>query len=323
MIWREFAERLRPGQEIMIFVHEKPDGDAWGSAFGLGLTLRDLGYKPLLLRPLHNISGTFSWLPGQDLIYCVPKDKLSIPHETAVVALDCGDLERCEYPLSAERVLLNIDHHISNPGYGAVNWLDTTAGATAQIICRLLFEAGISPSPEAATCFYYALVTDTGTFRFSNTGAETLRIASALIDNSADLDMIRENLWENKPETELILLHSMLNAMIPLAGGRGVLCPLPYDLVTAAGIEAAETDTAFEMIRSTLGVEAVMILKENEPGVVKLSLRTKKDLDSAAFMSGLGGGGHLRAAGATIRDTMDNVIAKVSGLLTEALAPDS
>ncbi|MCL1804470.1 MAG: bifunctional oligoribonuclease/PAP phosphatase NrnA [Clostridiales bacterium] len=319
MIWQDLTGRLRPGQDVMIFVHEKPDGDAWGSAFGLGLTLRDLGYRPRLIRPLHNISVTFSWLPGQELICRIPTEELAIPDDTAVVVLDCGDAERCEYPLDVSRVLLNVDHHISNPGFGAVKWLDTKAGATAQILCRLLIEAGVRLSAAAATCFYYALVTDTGAFRFSNTGVETLRVASELMGYGASLDSIREKLWENRPEKELVLLHSMLNGMIPLAGGRGVLCPLPYDLVVSAGIEAAETDTALEMIRSTQGIEAVMILKENEPGTVKLSLRTKEQLDGAAFMSRLGGGGHVRAAGATIQDSMDNVIARVSALLTEAL----
>lgn len=321
MDWLQLTSALHPGQEIMIFTHEKPDGDAWGSGFGLGKVLEDLGYNAGLIRPLHNISGTFSWLPGQHLIRCIPRDELRIPAEAAVIVLDCGDLQRCEYPLEGKDVLLNADHHVSNPGFGAVNWLDKEAGATAQLLCRLIFKAGIRLSPEAATCFYYALVTDTGAFRFSNTGAETLKIASDLIGLGADLERIREKLWENRPRKELVLLHHMLNAMIPVAGGKGVLCPLPYDAVIGFGISDAETDNALETIRSTEGVEAVMLLKENEPGLVKLSLRTKKDLNGAAFMARLGGGGHLRAAGATIRgENLGDVIDKAAGLLSEALS---
>jgi phosphoesterase RecJ-like protein len=319
MNWQDISSRLKPGQDVMVFVHEKPDGDAWGSAFGLGLIFESLGYNPKLVRPFLNISKTFSWLPGQHLNVGIPSEELHIPPDTAVVVLDCGDLARCEYAVSPEDVLLNVDHHVGNNRYGEINWLDPEAGATAQILCRMLLAKGIKLPAEAATCFYYALVTDTGGFRFSNTNAETMKIASVLLEAGADLGLIREHLWENRPSKELTLLHEMLNAKILVADGRGVICPINNDLVEGTDIYDAETDTSLEMIRGIEGVEAVMLLKETEPGLIKLSLRTKNILDSAAFMSRLGGGGHIRAAGATLHESLDDVIDKVKVLLTEAL----
>jgi phosphoesterase RecJ-like protein len=319
MNWQEIASCLKPGQDVMVFVHEKPDGDAWGSAFGLGLVLESLGYNPKLVRPFMNISKTFSWLPGQHLNVGIPSEELRIPPDAAVIVLDCGDLARCEYAVNLDDVLLDVDHHVGNAGYGKINWLDVEAGATAQVLCRVLLAEGIELSAEAATCFYYALVTDTGGFRFSNTSAETMRIASFLLDAGADLGMIRDHLWENRPGKELTLLQEMLNAKILVAEGRGVICPINNDLVEGTDIYDAETDTSLEMIRGTEGIEAVMLLKEAEPGMVKLSLRTKNELDSAAFMARLGGGGHVRAAGATLHESLDDVIEKVKILLEDAL----
>jgi len=319
MNWQEFSSRLKPGQEIWIMAHEKPDGDAWGSGFGFGIVMESLGYKPRFIRPSANISTSFSWLPGQHLIHCVPGKSLQPPADALVVVLDCGDIERCEHNLGPVEILLNVDHHVSNPGYGELNWLDTRAGATAQVLCKIFFANGIELPAEAATCFYFALVSDTGGFRFSNTSGETLRIASALIDLGADMEAIRRHLWENRPPREFALLRRMIEGMSLVAEGKGILCPLPYALVMESGIHEAETHTALETFRSIEGVEAVMLLKETEPGLVKLSLRSKTQLDCAAFMSLLGGGGHLRAAGATLHDSVDNAQKIAAELLTKAL----
>ena len=319
MNWLELASRLDPGQDILVMTHDKPDGDAWGSVLGLCLVLEGLGFKPGFVHAGLKPSKMYSWLPGQHMIRRISREDWAIPDKAAVVLLDCGDIERCEFTLEPKQVLLNADHHVSNPGYGALNWVEHGAGATAQILCRVILESDVPLSPDAATCFYIALVTDTGGFRFSNTGAETLRIASNLIELGADLDLIRRHLWENRPRQELPLLQEMMKSMMIIADGRAVLCELPYELVVSAGIHDAETDTALEAVRSIEGVEAVVLLKEAEPGVVKVSLRSKQYLDGAAFMAKIGGGGHVRAAGATLNESLADARGKVINLLTEAL----
>jgi len=319
MNWKQFTSLLTPGQDVMLLVHERPDGDAWGSAFGLGMVLESLGYNTRFVRPAANISKRYSWLPGQHLIDVVPTDVFHAPEGTAVMVLDCGDHERCEYDISAVQVLLNADHHVSNPEFGELNWVDRQAGATAQVLCGILLEAGVTLPKDAATCFYFAMVTDTGSFRFSSTSATTLRIASDLVERGADLDFVRRNLWENRPSQELTLLQAMLKTMITLVEGRGVLCYLPYETVIESGIHDTDTDTALDMLRSIEEVEAVLLLKESEPGIVKFSIRTKDLLDGAAFMSRIGGGGHLRAAGATFYGSLPDALEKAVELMSEAL----
>ncbi len=318
MNWQQLEPFLYQQQDILIMVHERPDGDAWGSGLGLGLVLESLGYKPRLPRP-YPIAESYSWMPGQHLIQQVPKGELRIPRDSAVILVDCGDQQRCEYFLGTKKALLNADHHISNPNFGILNWVDAQAGATAQILCRLLFEEGVPVPAQAATCFYTALVTDTGGFRFSSTSSETLDIASKLLACGADLTLIRQKLWENRPKTELVLLQEVMERIEYLAAGRGILCALPYELLTAGGLQDTETDNTIEVLRSIEGIEAVLLLKETSPGLIKASLRSKNFLDSSAFMASLGGGGHIRAAGCTLQEPFEKAKEKISRLLTESL----
>ncbi|MDR1192716.1 MAG: DHH family phosphoesterase [Peptococcaceae bacterium] len=320
MDWRQLISYLDQGQELTILVHERPDGDAWGSGLGLGLVLEDLGYKPRLLRP-RRPPYAFAWLPGQHLIQVVAGEEWVWPANGAVVTVDCGDGERCEYKLGDRRVLLNADHHVSNPGFGVLNWVDSQAGATAQILCRLLLAGGVAVSPAAATCFYAALVTDTGGFRFSNTGGETLAVAAQLAYGGADLGLIRRRLWENRPRPELTLLREMMARLVLLAGERAVFCALPYETMIEKGILDADTETAIDALRGVEGVEVIALLKETAPEVVKISLRSKETLDCAAFMARLGGGGHVRAAGGTWRGPLPAAEKELTRLLIEALTP--
>ena len=319
MNWQELTGALRPGQEIMLMTHDKPDGDAWGSVLGLGLILEGLGYKSAFIHAGLIPSKMYSWLPGQHLITRVPKESLVIPEDAAVIVLDCGDLSRCEFDLVPENVLLNVDHHVSNPAFGRMNWVEYGAGATAQVLCSVLSNGGVPIGPDEATCFYLALVTDTGSFRFSSTSADTLRYAAMLIDMGADVQLIRHYMWENRPRQELPLLQEMMRTMTVFADGYGVICTLSNETILRSGIHEAETDTALEAIRSVEGLEVVALLKEAEPGMVRVSLRSKDRLDCAATMASIGGGGHLRAAGATLHEDLEQAKAKVMALLTETL----
>ena len=319
MNWLDLITRLDKGQDILLMTHEKPDGDAWGSVLGLGLVLEGLGFAPRFAHASLTPSKLYSWMPGLHLVYRAAREGFTVPAGAVVLVLDCGDLNRCEFALSPAQVLLNVDHHISNPAFGAVNWLDFGAGATAQILYSVMQPSGVSISKDAATCFYTALAADTGGFRFSNSSSGTLRAAADLIDLGADLELIRTHLWENRPRQELPLLREMMQSMQVFADGRGVLCALPYDVIQSAEIQEAETDTALEAIRGVEGVEAVVLLKEAEPGKVKVSLRSKNYLDSAACMASIGGGGHLRAAGATLGESLASARDKLLRLLEDAL----
>ncbi len=316
--WQQLEPYLYRDQDIAIMVHERPDGDAYGSALGLAILLRSLGCRPRFLRVRE--PRAFTWLPGQELIQVIPRGDLVLPRDTVVLVLDCGDAERCEYFLGNKRPLLNADHHISNPSFGILNWVDVQAGATAEVLCRLLAEEGVPIPADAATCFLTALITDTGWFRFSSAGPGTMACAAQLMDAGADAGLIRKNLWENRPFSELVLLQEVIGRYQIFHDRQAVICSLPYETLVEKGIMDAETDNTMEMVRGVEGIEVTALLKETEPGTVKVSLRSKYRLDCSALASIIGGGGHIRAAGCTVKGSLSEAEELIRKLLDQALS---
>jgi phosphoesterase RecJ-like protein len=304
MNWQQVKPLLYPGQDVAIMVHERPDGDALGSALGLALVLQQLGMNAQVLRT-QPMNPVFAFLPGQALVKVIPKGELQLPKNGAVFVLDCGDIARCEYFLGNKRPLVNIDHHITNPYFGILNWVDPKAAATAEVIWQILYEEGIPISPQAATCFYLALITDTGWFRFENTSWRTMACASDLIRQGADLKLIRQEFAESHPIAEFDLMREATNRCRLILEGQAIMCSLPYEVLQGQGLVQTETDNVLELMRSLKGVEAAALLREIEPNVVKISIRTKSRINAAELASQLAGGGHIRAAGCTYQGALE------------------
>ncbi len=319
MNWQQVEPLLFKGQDVAIMVHERPDGDALGSALGLAIVLHQLGLSPRVLRT-QPIDETFTFLPGQSYVEVIPRGELELPKNGAVMVLDCGDAERCEYFLGNKRPLVNADHHVTNPGFGIINWVDAEAAATAELLCRLLYEEGITIPPDAATCFYVGLLTDTGWFHYPNVTWKTMDAASHLIRQGADLQLIRTQFAESHPLKELRLMHEVMNRYRLILQDRVILCSLPYETMMKQGILSSETDHVFDVLKSTKGVEAAVLLKEIEPRLIKISLRTKERLNASEITGLLGGGGHARAAGATFAGTLEEAENKLIEMLGNRLA---
>ena len=314
--WPELTPYLQPGRRAYIMAHQRPDGDACGTALGLAVLLRSLGLEACYLRP--HQPRIYTWLPGQELIRTVEPEKFLPKEEDLLFVVDCGDAERCEYPLK-QKPVLNLDHHISNPLFGRLNWLDVKAGAAAEVLCRILMQGNIPIPPDAATCFLTAILTDTGWFKFSSAGAKTLAVASHLVECGADFSLIRRELWENRPFVELMLLQEIAARFELFSNNQGAICCLSYELLREKGIMDAETDSVMDMIRCIQGIEVTALLKETAPGTIKVSLRSKYRLNCSELAATFGGGGHIRAAGCTIFGSLTHGKAAVLRLLQAAL----
>ena len=315
MNWQQVKPLLYKGQDVALMVHERPDGDALGSAFGLAFVLKQLGMNPRVLRP-RPVDEVYRFLPGQDFVDVIPRGELQLPKNGAVMVLDCGDLERCEYFLGNRRPLVNIDHHISNPCFGVLNWVDHKAAATAEVLWSILYEEGIPIPASAATCFYTALLADTGWFHFENVTWRTMAAASDLIRQGADLKLIRQQFAENRPSQELYLMREVTQRWQFVLDKQVIMCSLPYVVLSEVGILTAETDAALELMRGTRGVEVAVLLKEIEPGIIKISIRSKDYVNAAELAGKFDGGGHIRAAGCTYRGNL----AEAENLLIRHLA---
>lgn len=296
--WQKFWSIVKDYYEVIVVVHEKPDGDCLGSALSLCSALERLGKSPCLLLP-EPLPAIYEFLPGQEVIRF--QDAGRLPEDALVVAVDCADKNRIKYELNDSNYVINIDHHISNEMFGGLNIVNPAAAAAGEILYNMFLEGGISLTPEMATCLYVAVSTDTGSFTFSNTTAAVLNIASELVKQKADLEQIRFNLHEKRPLKELLTIKAALGNLQISGDGKIISSLLSYEDLAKDDLFSAETDGLIGMLRATEGVELAILFKETEPVIIKVSLRSKSYVDVNELAKEFAGGGHSRAAGCTIR----------------------
>lgn len=315
--WLEISSLIKDYQEIILVVHEKPDGDCLGSALALGLYLQGEGYQPLLYHA-EPIAPHYDFLPGQELIKIEAGQNL--PAGKPIIALDCADLSRISYDLPTNAPLLNLDHHYSNSLFGDFNLVDPTAAATGEIIFALLPREKITP--EIATCLYVALSSDTGSFSYSNTTAQTFFIASQLLKQGAAIELIREHLFARRPLKELLMIKLALAKMQFALKGKVVWSVLSYQVLAEDDLLETDTESVISLLRSVEGVELALVFKELEAGRVKISFRSKKVCNVNLLAQEFGGGGHARAAGCSLEGNLTEITKNVIERIIVCLSED-
>ncbi|MBO5650604.1 MAG: bifunctional oligoribonuclease/PAP phosphatase NrnA [Selenomonas sp.] len=287
----ETAAELKAHERIVLTAHVNPDGDAIGSSLGLMHALKALG-KEVQVFIDDDIPAAFSVLPGYELIG-KPEEGQNIPADL-LVAVDVS-LDRIGRVNEAVKApTLNIDHHITNDGKADKLYLDGNAAATAEIIYQLIEELGTPCTKDMAMCLYTGLAMDTGWFRFSNTTPNTMRVAAALLACGAQPHVISEAL-EQRPFAEVQSLAFALQKIELLAGGK--VAGICLDHASLQEHEAPEG--LIGMVRVIEGVDIAFTLKEKEPELCRVSLRSK-GVDVTKIALKFSGGGHVRAAGCTI-----------------------
>ncbi|HHP51410.1 MAG TPA: bifunctional oligoribonuclease/PAP phosphatase NrnA [Moorella mulderi] len=316
---KAIARILLEAPYVGILSHDLPDGDCLGSSLALALALRARGARVVVINA-DPVPEAFRFLPGQDTI--VSGKEIESPPPILVV-LDSADLQRpgegMEHLLASARIIINIDHHVSNTRFGHLNLVDVQASATAQLVYRLLKEMGLPISGEIATCLYTGLVTDTGSFQYENTTPEALRLAAELMELGADVATIREYLWERKPLASLKLLSLVLPTLNLAYGGEVAWMVVSQESLEKAGAGPEHVEGLVNYPRSLAGVEVAFLFRELSPRMVKVSLRSKKRVDVNRIASLFGGGGHRRAAGCVVEGSLEEVIPRVVAAAGEAL----
>jgi phosphoesterase RecJ-like protein len=305
--WQELKAVLTGHREAVILVHEKPDGDCLGSGLALGLGLKSMGIKPSLFLS-EPLPALYRFLPGQDMIKTGEQE---IRPGVLVVAVDCADEARFDYRIPEGNPVINIDHHTSNTNYGKLNIVDPGAAAAGEIIFRLFVQGNIAINREIATCLYVAIATDTGSFRFSNMTRNTFTIAGELVEKGADLDLIRNQLYEKRPYDELLVIKAALKSISRSNDGKLLTCSLSYDDLKRDNLFASETDGIATMMRAVDGAEVAMLFKEIQPNEVKVSFRSKSYFDVNELAKVFQGGGHPRAAGCIVKASLEDACSRV------------
>lgn len=317
----EIATLLRQAPEVLVTSHEDPDGDALGSLVALGLALKSLSKKVVLVLE-EPVPAPYLFLAeSKEVLEPTSLTSLALP--ATVVFCDCSTPERVGPSLVAKlreaEFWINIDHHVSNTYFGHLNYVEPSAAATAELIFQVIKALNVAITKEVATALYLGIVTDTGSFRFENTKPETLRQAAELLSEGADLAAIRENLWEEKSLLSLRLLAAVLPTLTFAAGGKIAWISLEKAALDCLGARNGDLEGLVDYPRSVAGVEVGMFFRETEPGLVKVGLRSKKYLDVNLLAQEFGGGGHPRAAGCTVKGFLSEVIPRVVNAASKRL----
>jgi len=312
----QVVELIENKSNFGITTHVKPDGDGIGSSLGLFWLLKSLG-KSAEVIVNGKIPMAYRDLPGAGEI----RDVSRIDRDyDAVFVIECSDLGRPGISGLEDLTTVNIDHHATCEHFGTINWIDSTASAVGEMIYNLCKAIGGRISKEIAECLYMALVTDTGSFHFSNTSDRTLKVASELVKAGARPSAISEMIYNSYPWSRIELMRQVLATVRRDPSGRIAMMRQSLSMREAAGAVDGDNNGFVNIPLAAREVVAVVYTREVGPGNYRVSLRSKGDIDVAKVAEQFGGGGHRNAAGLQIEGDWDEVEEKLVSAVSQAIA---
>ncbi|TMG11602.1 MAG: hypothetical protein E6I01_13400 [Chloroflexi bacterium] len=292
--------------------HKDADGDTLGSALALALALEPIGKSvPVLSSP--PVPQAWWFLPGFEQV-----NQQSAPPDTPVFIFDASDASRAgsnEPIVTQAKVVVNIDHHVSNTQFGSINLVRTDAASTGELVYDLLKAWKIQIPPEAASCLYVTILSDTGGFRHDNTSAHALRAAAELVELGADPVMMARGLFKSRPASTLRMQGRILQGLHFEFGDRLVWGSISQAALRDSGATTDQADSSIDQLNTIRGQELAILFKEAGPRLTKVSIRSRDQVDAAELAAKFGGGGHRRAAGLEVALPLKEAEARV---LTEA-----
>src|SRR5687767_15703581 len=311
----QVVEVIESKRRFAITSHIRPDGDSLGSSLGLYWLLRALD-KDVEVIMRDPVPPAYRQLPGAETVRVTPA--VDRPYH-AVFVIECSDITRPGLLDLEQQLVVNIDHHSTTALFGKINWIDSTASAVGEMIYNLCKATGMRVTKEIAECVYTALITDTGSFHYSNTTERTFKVASELVRTGVRPAKTAEAVFASYPWSRIQLLGEVLTTARRDITGRVAYMRQSLEMQQQAHASDEDAD-GFVNYPLTVGeVEAVALLKECEAGVYRTSLRSKGDVNVAKVAELFGGGGHRNAAGCTLRGSWEEAETVIVGLLREAV----
>jgi len=316
------ADALSNAKRVLCVLHPGPDGDAAGSSLGLGLALRERG-KDVTFFCTTDLPYNLGILSGLAPIV------REIPAEAsfdATVICDVGSSKRVGPglpPKERRGIYVNIDHHLTSDDFGDINYVDADAAAVGVLIHRILKTLGHPLSKPVATALYVSVLTDTGSFRYSSTNPEALRVTADLVQAGADPWEISSSIYEQQPVERFHLLREVLNTLHVSPDGLFACITVSHAMKEATRSRSELTDGFINFARSIRGVEVAAQLSEPAPGSGDpwyISFRSLGKANVAGVSAEFGGGGHHNAAGCSISGSQDEVQQKVGEAVRREMA---
>ncbi len=301
------VREINSAERIVITAHPKPDGDALGSALGLKYSLKEVG-KQVAVTGLTPVPNRYKSFVREGDLQTID-EALEIKPDL-IVALDAGAFERIPEELRELRgqiKIMNMDHHISNDGFGDINFIDVEACSTGEIVYMLIKEGAYPIDSNIASLLWVAVVTDTGRFAYSNTSTRALQAAAGIVKYGVDTELIDRVIYRQLTREELIIHKIAMENLEFIQDGKISFTSLTVNDFDNAGCVTADTEDIIEIPRCIIGVEVAILFYEDKekPDRINVSMRANGDCDLAELCGSLGGGGHKKAAGCRIRGNMD------------------
>ena len=291
------ADEIRKRQRFVLSSHVRPDGDAIGSQLAMAFALWQLG-KEVRLVNRDQAPAPMMVFPGVSRIEVA--GRIDDPGD-AVIVMECGDLTRTGVDGFERGFVINIDHHLGNSNYGALNWFDGTAAACGEMVFELIAELGVPLTPEIATHIYVAILTDTGSFHYSSISPRTFDICRQCVEAGIDPPAIAGAIFDSNSLGRLKLFGAVLSKMELDATGRVATVYVDQKLAQECGGTYEDTEGIVNLPLSVKEIEAVAFFKEAGPDDWRVSMRSKDDVDVNAIAKEFGGGGHKNASGCSAR----------------------
>jgi len=309
-LFKKAWEKIKESKNIVLAAHINPDGDALGSSLSLYPILKKMGKNVKVFNVTKPLPMYLDFLPNFDKV----TDKLPKNYDL-LISFDCGSFDR----LGIEEkppFLINIDHHISNTKYGDINIIDPKAASSSQVVYNMLKANDVEIPSESAVCIYTALVTDTGSFQYESVNEKVFEMAAELVKCGVKPDFVAKMLFQRDRLSRLRLLAKAYDTIELCCEGKVAFVEVTKEMMEITGAIKDDTDTIVNSVRAIASVEVACMLREDDDGI-KISLRSKNYADVSKVAVKYGGGGHIRAAGATIKDEFD--FEKVKKMLKEDL----
>jgi phosphoesterase RecJ-like protein len=311
----QVVELIESKNSFGITSHVRPDGDSLGSSLGLYWLLRALD-KDVEVIMRDAAPHAYRQLPGAESIRVTPAvDRLY----DAVFVIECSDIDRPGLIDLDKQFVVNIDHHSTTELFGTVNWIDSTASAVGEMIYNLCKATGVRVTKEIAECVYTALLTDTGSFHYSNTTERTFKIASELVRTGVRPAKTAEAIFSSYQWPKIELLSQVLATARRDESGHVAWMRQTLDMQEQTKASDEDADGFVNYPLAVNEVEAAALFKECSPGVYRTSLRSKGDVNVAKIAEQFGGGGHRNAAGCTLKGALEEIERKVVPMLRDAV----
>ena len=311
----QVVELIENKDRFAITSHVRPDGDSLGSSLGLFWLLRALD-KDVEVIMRDAATHSYQKLPGAGEIRVTP----AVDREyDGVFVIECSDIDRPGLIDLEKQFVVNIDHHSTTELFGTVNWIDSTASAVGEMIYNLCKATGVRVTKEIAECVYTALLTDTGSFHYSNTTERTFKIASELVRIGVKPAKSAEAIFGSYHWSKIELLSQVLATARRDESGQVAWMRQTLEMQERTMASDEDADGFVNYPLAVGDVEATALFKESAPGVYRTSLRSKGDVNVARIAEQVGGGGHRNAAGCTLRGDWDEIERQVVPLLRDAV----